>query len=146
VAYERQGNIFFTKSADGGNSFTPAVQVVDSVGLPYFQELPCISVNNKGQVFIAWIDYRTDPQTIFTAASHDSGNTFQPNVNVDTTLAERGTPDISADDSGRVYVVYTEPQPGVVLQIVFARSDDSGSTFNVHTNASDFSGGGAKVG
>lgn len=136
VAYERQGNIFFTKSTDGGNTFTPALQVVDSAGLPYFQELPCLSVNNKGQVFIAWVDYRTNPTSIFTAASYDSGNTFRPNVNVDTVLRERLTPDISADDGGRVYVVYSELQPGA-RQIAFARSDDSGATFGFHANASD---------
>ncbi len=137
VAYERQGNIFFTKSTDGGSSFTPAVQVVDSAGLPYFQELPAIAVNNKGHVFVAWIDYRTNPQSIFTSASHDSGITFQSNVNVDTALKERGCPDISADDSGRVYVVYAEPQPGVTLQVVLARSDDSGTIFNFYADVSD---------
>lgn len=140
VAYERQGNIYFTKSTDGGNAFTPALLVVDSLGLPYAQELPSIAVNNKGQVFIAWVDYRTIPQTIFTAASYDGGATFGLNVNVDTTLKDRQYIDLSSDDSGRVYVVYGEVQPGV-RQIVFARSNDSGASFNFHTNASDLPAG-----
>ncbi|MGH8003560.1 MAG: sialidase family protein, partial [Limisphaerales bacterium] len=141
VAYERQGNIFFTKSTDGGNTFIPAVQVVDLAGLPYFQELPSIAVNKKGHVFIAWVDYRTDPQSIFVTASYDSGNIFWPNANVDTALKAKGPPDISSDDNGRVYVVYSEVQPGV-QQAVFARSDDSGQSFTFHSNASDLPAGG----
>ncbi|MCI0595867.1 MAG: hypothetical protein L0Z48_04915 [candidate division Zixibacteria bacterium] len=141
VAYERQGNIFFTKSTDGGNSFAPAIQVVDATGLPYFQELPSIAVNSRGQVFIAWIDYRTDPQSIFTAASYDSGNTFLPNVNVDTAAKAKGPPDISASSGGRVYVAYSEVQPDV-QQVVLARSDDSGRSFDLHSNVSDVPAGG----
>jgi hypothetical protein len=140
VAYQRLMHIYFTKSTDGGNTFTPAVLVIDSAGLSYPQELPSIAVNNKGQVFIAWIDDRTNPQSVFIAVSYDGGLSFRPNTNVDTLLREREPPDISADDSGRVYVVYAELQPGV-RQIVLARSDDSGQTFDFHTNASDLPAG-----
>lgn len=138
VAYERQGNIFFTKSTDGGNTFTPAVQVVDSAGLPYFQELPSIAVNNKGHVFVAWIDYRIniDTASVFVSASYDGGQTFGANANVDSTQRDRRSSDISCDNEGHVYVVYAELLPNV-RQTALARSSDSGQAFDFHTYVSD---------
>lgn len=136
IAYEGFSYIYFTKSTDGGNTFLPPVLVIDSAGLSSYQETPSIAVNNKGQIFIAWLDRRNAPQpyqrTVFAAASYDRGKTFTPNVHVNDSTAV-GSPDIAADDSGRVYVVYD----GSLAGIIMGRSIDSGQSFSYHTLASD---------
>ncbi|MCI0405092.1 MAG: glycoside hydrolase [candidate division Zixibacteria bacterium] len=134
VAYNRLGDIYFTKSTDGGNSFTPAVFVVDSVGEPWLQERPAIAVNNKGHVFIAWIDYRLSELTIFTAASYDGGSAFLPSVPVnDTATPLGGDFDIGADDNNHVYVAWKPTDRRIFL----SRSDDSGQTFPFRSVVTD---------
>lgn len=136
VAYQRQGNIYFTKSTDGGNSFTPSVLVVDPAGLDSLQEIPSIAVNNKGQVFIAWIDKRTNPQSVFTTASYDGGQSFRPNVQVGHGYRSVSSGfDIGIDEGGRVYVAY-EDTLGDLYGIVVCRSVDSGQSFSSYALAS----------
>lgn len=137
VAYQSfSADIYFTKSSDGGISFTVPVKVNDDTIPQTGQEKPSIAINNKGQVFIAWIDKRLSSWSIFTAASYDSGKTFQPNRNVNESLLHREDPDISVDDNGNVHVVYEELLPNV-RQVAFAHSNDSGMTFGFHNFASD---------
>ncbi len=137
VAYQSgDADIYFTKSTDGGQNFIPAVKVNDDTIPQTGQEKPAIAVNNKGHIFIAWIDKRLARWTIFTSASYDSGRYFTSNVNVDTTLRNRADPDILADDNGNVYVAYAELLSDV-RQITVALSRDSGQSFSAHAFASD---------
>ncbi len=48
VAYQHNGDIYFTKSTDGTANFTPAVRVTDDTLVQGAQGLPAIAVNNKG--------------------------------------------------------------------------------------------------
>jgi hypothetical protein len=127
VAYQRLGNIYFTKSIDRGNTFTPSVLVVDSAGLSANQEEPTVAVTNKGHVFIAWVDGRTTPTSIFTATSYDGGQTFRENVRVGRGYRESF--DLAADENGRVYVAYPDTLEGI-FGLVVARSVDSGNSFS----------------
>jgi len=136
LAYANGGDILFLKSANGGASFDPQVRVTDDTGAPAGAAAPALAVNNKGHIFVTWLDYRTDPYSVFAAASYDGGLTFTPNVQV-SEPGTRGFPgDIGADESGRVYVAYhgtTGGQSGIVV----ARSEDSGQSFNFRVLASD---------
>jgi len=96
-----------------------------------------MAVNNKGQVFIAWVDKRTNPQTIFTVASYDSGKTFGSNRRASDSGFYAYSCDIAADDSGRIYVVWSEAVTQLNLPLRLARSDDSGETFSLRTTVSD---------
>lgn len=137
VAYERQADIYFTKSTDGGATFIPAVLVVDSAGLSSFQEKPSIAVNNKGQVFVAWIDDRTTSQSVFAAASYDGGLAFTPNIQANevSTIVSGGI-DVAVNDTGCIYVTYRGTTGGG-FGIVVARSVDSGQSYGHHVLASD---------
>jgi len=137
VAYERLNHIYFTKSTNGGSGFLPAILVVDSAGLSFAQEGPSLAVNNKGQVFIAWVDQRTDPQSVFVAASYNSGSTFTPNMQVSDSGSYIYSNDIAVDDVGHVYVVWPKFVTVLNLPLCLARSDDSGWTFSYRTVVSD---------
>ncbi|MGH8004651.1 MAG: sialidase family protein, partial [Limisphaerales bacterium] len=135
-AYQNSGDIFFRKSTNGGASFSARVRVTDDTLSPAGQNDPSIAVNNKGQIFVTWVDYRTNPYSAFASASYDGGVTFTPNVQANA-LGTRGAPgDIAADDSGRVYVFYggtLEGRSGIIT----ALSNDSGQGFYFHTLVSD---------
>jgi len=139
VAYQDEyADIRFSKSTDGGVSFTPGVKVNDDTIPQTGQEKPAIAVNNKGQIFIAWRDQRYSApqthQTVFTAASYDGGQSFTPNIQGnDTSTDLGGTIDIAVDDVGRVYVVWMPNRRGIIL----SRSIDSGQTFPLQTEVAD---------
>ena len=126
VAYQDEfADIRFSKSTDGGVSFTPGLKVNDDTIPTVGQEKPSIAVNNKGQVFIVWADRRVTPWSTFAVASYDGGITFTANAQVNEPGTGGTYADIAADDSGRVYVLY---QGGIV-----ARSIDSGQSFPYRT-------------
>jgi hypothetical protein len=50
-------DIYFTKSIDGGNSFSPNLRVNDDV-IPIYQTTPSIALDNKSNVYVAWADNR----------------------------------------------------------------------------------------
>ncbi|HXF48019.1 MAG TPA: sialidase family protein [Verrucomicrobiae bacterium] len=146
VAYQDEyADIRFTKSTDGGVSFTPGIKVNDDTIPETGQEMPVININNKGQIFVAWQDQRNIPRpgrTVFTATSFDGGLSFTPNVQVSEPGTTAGGPDIAADDSGKVYAIYVGTTSGQ-RGIVFARSNDSGQSYSHYTLANDppWSGG-----
>ncbi len=136
LAYQNSGDIFFRKSTNGGAGFSARVRVTDDTVSQTGQELPSISVNNKGQIFVTWLDYRTDPYSAFASVSFDDGLTFTPNVQVNEPGTSGAPGDIAADDTGKVYVSY-----GGVLDgrrgLIVARSIDSGQSFTYRTFADD---------
>ncbi|HEU4436637.1 MAG TPA: sialidase family protein, partial [candidate division Zixibacteria bacterium] len=130
VAYQLNADIYFSKSIDGGASFTPGVKVNDDTIPQVGQEKPSIVINNKGQIFIVWRDQRKSAphthQTVFVSVSYDGGLNFGTNVQVNDSLSILGeTVDIGADDNGHVYVVWITNQNSLAL----ARSEDSAITF-----------------
>ncbi|HXF49171.1 MAG TPA: hypothetical protein VNL73_07085 [Verrucomicrobiae bacterium] len=139
VAYQDEfADIRFTKSTDGGQTFTPAIKVNDDTIPQTGQEKPAIAVNNKGQIFIAWRDQRTDPgqphKAVFATASYNGGLTFTSNIQVnDSTQPMGGGIDIGVDSSCRVYVAW-DPYSGPLFM---SRSDDSANTFYLRTAVSD---------
>lgn len=145
VAYQRlTDDIYFTKSTDGGASFTPAVKVNDDTDPNVVQENPSIAVNNKRQIFIAWLDQRGIPpgdpsaRNLFFASSFDSGSVFNTNIQVnDLTARVNQTVDIAADDSNRIYVVWGSFQPPNKGPIYLVRSTDSGLTFPFRSVVTD---------
>ena len=77
-------DIFFSKSADGGQTFSPSAklnadsQPVDGRGFDHYQ--PTIAVDRSGTVGACWYDRRNDPQDFqferFCAESKNMGNSW----------------------------------------------------------------------
>lgn len=137
VAYQSEdADIYFTKSIDGGQTFASAVKVSDDTIPTAGQSNPVIAVNNRGQIFAAWNDRRTNPWSVFSSASYDGGATFLPNVQINEVGSSSGIGDIAADDSGRAYVAYwgtTGGRSGIIL----ARSSDSGQNYTERVVVND---------
>ena len=80
-----EGDIFFIKSTDGGNSWTPPLRINDDVSTND-QVLPWMEVKSNGLIDIVWYDRRNDPADllwdVFVTSSTDGGTTFAPNTQV----------------------------------------------------------------
>jgi hypothetical protein len=83
------GLIRFSRSTDGGKSFSAPVSLNDD-GLVTGHRFDALAVTPSGDVLVAWIDKRDLEHAlsvgaeyagaaIYTASSHDGGKTFEPN-------------------------------------------------------------------
>lgn len=86
------GNIRFSRSLDGGKTFSPPLTVNDDRQV-ISHRFEAMGVNGRGQVFLAWLDKRdlNDAKSrgvkysgaaVYYAVSDDKGASFHPNVKV----------------------------------------------------------------
>src|SRR5437773_6795744 len=126
-------DIFFSKSTDGGLSFSANVRVNDITA--NFQTQPDIAVDSAGLIHAVWTDGRNIGSTgpdIYYANSTDGGLSFNPSqrVNNDAVAAEQGEPAIAVAPDRSVYVVWTDPRNAArATDIYFSRSTTLGGTW-----------------
>jgi hypothetical protein len=124
--YEVHGSpsICFAMSSDGGATFSENMVVNDS---EHDQAEPKIAVNSTGAIFVTWAEAGPDGPDIMFTMSNDSGNSFQPAIEVSTSSEGQLHPDIAASGE-MVYIAWVEYN-GTDLDIMFARSMDGGVSF-----------------
>lgn len=76
-------DVYFSKSLDGGVTFTPNVKVDDSNGAISWQERPSIAAISGDVIYIAWTDDRTHNMRIRGAYSTNLGATWSPSVEIE---------------------------------------------------------------
>ncbi|HLG93685.1 MAG TPA: hypothetical protein VI546_02510, partial [candidate division Zixibacteria bacterium] len=84
AVYQQKGHSYFSKSIDGGTNFRAGVKVEEDSLMQVYEEKPYVSVMN-GQIFLAWIQERTSPESAFiahSALSGDDGLSFSPGWSV----------------------------------------------------------------
>ncbi len=89
---ENNKRILFSRSTDGGNTFSPAIKINDDVNYPpsYSVYQPDIALDSKGNIYVVWFDYRAWPNDtlqyfpidIYLDRSTDGGQTWGTDVNV----------------------------------------------------------------
>jgi len=93
------GDVFLSRSNDGGASWSAAVKVNDDVGasngIDHYQ--PGVAVSTEGSLGVCWYDRRRDPRNFLIdrecATSRDSGQTWR-----NTLITKRNFSPIIADD------------------------------------------------
>ena len=133
-------DVYFTKSTDGGLSFTTPILVNDTTGDA--QDMPSIAVDSSGEkVFVAWQDTRNSGVTpnfdIYMSKSTDGGLSFLPSIRVDDTgvvdTSDQESPSIGCTRSGdTVYVVWQDERNrngDDNFDIYFSRSVDGCVSF-----------------
>jgi hypothetical protein len=80
-------DLYFTKSTDGGDTWSPRIRLNDDpVDNNIDQFHPWTSVNRDGVVTVAWYDRRLDPANLsfdlYISHSFDGGETWTPNQRV----------------------------------------------------------------
>ena len=127
-------DILFSKSTDGGATFTTPVNLSNTVGDTGLPQMT-MSGNN---IYIIWENNGLGNFDVFVAKSTDSGNTFSAPVNVSKNPKPSGAPQIVASGND-VYVVWMDNTPGN-YDIFVAKSTDNASTFGTPVNVSNNAG------
>jgi len=84
------GNIRFSRSVDGGKTFSSPVTVNDNLD-PITHRFEAMGINDRGQIFIAWLDKRDNEAvnkkgdkfsgiSVYYAVSDDEGKSFHANI------------------------------------------------------------------
>jgi hypothetical protein len=86
------GNIRFSRSLDGGKSFSAPITVNDNLD-PITHRFEAMGVNARGQIYLAWLDKRDavlakskgekySGIAVYAAMSDDGGKSFHANIKV----------------------------------------------------------------
>ncbi len=144
VAWQNQrerykGNIRFSRSLDGGKTFSPAVDLNSAnSGTPIGRGFETIAVAPNGHLYIAWIDQRDKKSgdlamaAIWMTESSDRGKTFSADRPIVSNVCECCRLTLALDGEGRIFLSYRSvPATGPMFRdIAVARSDDGGKTFH----------------
>jgi hypothetical protein len=138
-------HIVFTNSHDGGRTFTPAQNVIetapimfDVVGTERSNGFPVLDLDPKsGRLYVAWSDYRNGGVDVFCSSSNDSGKTWTPAVRVNSDPIHNGADHffqwLAVDPvAGVPYVIFYDRRDDpsdLKTVVVLARSTDGGQSF-----------------
>jgi hypothetical protein len=131
-----KSDIYFSRSTDGGISFSLNKKVNDD-DLPLtYQGTPSIAVGG-GILGVVWQDDR-NPYGIYFANSTDEGDTFSVNKEVDDdpTESPKERPSIAIDDNGYMAIAWMDKRNND-YDIYFANSTDGGDTFTQNQRVND---------
>lgn len=148
VAWADGDSIAFTSSHDGGRSFAPSRNVIetaplyfDAQGLDRANGFPQVAIDlhhgKKGRLYITWSDYRSGDINVYCASSDNGGETWSPAVRVNSNPLHNGTDQFfqwpAVDPvTGAVNVIFYDRRfdPGNrKTTVTLARSTDGGATF-----------------
>jgi hypothetical protein len=143
LVYDR--DVYLSHSSDGGLSFLPAVRVNDDSG--YTQQwFPVVACDNSGQnVYVAWEDFRDTlyGANVYFARSTDYASTFEDNYCVNDTVttgsSNQGYPSIFFKN-GIIHLVWRDMRDD--YRIYYNKSEDDGASFGTDTRVCDISGWG----
>lgn len=111
------------------------VRVDDAPGLSgHPANHPRMIMDKNFNMYTVWQDDRNNLgcYNIYFSTSLDTGRTWTANINLSQGLPgnfDNRFPWITADDSGKLYVVWQRLSPGNNWKVYFCRSDDGGNSF-----------------
>ncbi len=135
-----RNGIFLNRSDDGGQTWnaqaSPVIFQPEKPGIP-FEDKPMGTADDavrspwRGNVYVAWTEFRRHETVILFSRSTDGGRSFQPPMVIsdhpgspkDSVGAAEGT-DVAVAADGTVFVVWSD-STGILLD----RSTDGGVTF-----------------
>ena len=129
-----QADTFFSKSSDGGRTWTAPMRVNSDTG-GASQSDPALALDSANNIYIAWVDSRGGGTDIYFSRSSDGGLSFSANPRVnDITTSFQTEPAITVDSQGLIHVVWTDNRNAITTgpDIYYANSTDGGLTFNVN--------------
>jgi len=136
------GLIRFSRSTDGGKSFSAPVTINDD-GLVTGHRFDALAVAPSGTVILAWIDKRDLERArssgvdyrgaaIYTALSRDGGKTFEPNRKLDDHVCECCRLSFAFDGKGEARLLFRDLLPGSIRDHSLARGVGDPGTAEVH--------------
>jgi hypothetical protein len=101
---DKNDNVYFTLSHDGGVTFSKNQKANDDKGNAV-QSHPTVAIGPNGLILIAWQDFRHGHSDIYMMRSADGGKTFSPNqkINNDDATAPQVSPSVAI--SGKTVLI-----------------------------------------
>lgn len=127
---EYQGILWFSRSTDGGRSFSKPLRVYGG-GEANPARGPALAVAAGGTVHLAWTVGEDKAADIHLATSRDHGQTFgAPRIAIDSD-GHSDAPKLAVDGAGTLHLVYGESPAGPFksTHIRYARSTDGARSF-----------------
>ncbi len=128
-----EGDVFFTKSEDNGNSFSMPINVSNNP----LNSVDSLIAFNENNLYIVWNDASGNSTDIYFVKSVDNGNTFDPPINLShSTSKSIMTRDSALAVSGdKIFVVWYD-ESKKENYVFFTKSADGGLTFSDPINLS----------
>lgn len=124
-------DIMFSKSTDGGSTFSKPLDISKSKSDAGYPEL-AVSENN---VYVTWTNTMdVNNYDVLFSKSSDGGQTFADPINISNNAGASGWPQIAV--AGDVYVSWVDNTPGS-FDIYIAKSIDGGKSFETPVNISN---------
>ncbi len=120
-----KSDIFFTKSVDTGATFKSQVNLATAkTGQSGYAAL----AESEDNVYVVWQSFVSNSSAIYMAKSSDGGSSFDTPITISDTSTNAAFPQI-ATSGNHVYIVWLEKSTTDATNLVFAKSDDNGNTF-----------------
>lgn len=108
---ESPGNadIFFTKSTDGGETFSKQVNLSNNIRGSFD---PALTIS-KNHIFVPWDDDSPGNADILFTKSTDRGNSFSIKpINLSKNVGRSLYPDVAISRSNNSYIIWSDDTPG----------------------------------
>jgi predicted secreted protein with PEFG-CTERM motif len=125
-------DVFLAKSNDTGTTFGTLVNISNDLGDSITQQLK-VDGNN---VYAVWMDNTEGHYEILFSKSTDGGSKFTLPVNVSRYIQDAGYPEFTVSGNN-IYVTWTYAMSGKNYDVLFAKSNDGGQTFETPINVSN---------
>ncbi|MEO0297392.1 MAG: sialidase family protein [candidate division WOR-3 bacterium] len=119
----RDGNyeIYFKKSPDGGNNWSPDKRLTNANGV---STAPQLAIGREGQIFVVWSDKRDGNFEIYFKYSEDYGETWSEDIRLTDNPASSTKPHITiSPDKNSIYIVWNDKRNGDIEEVYFKRGD-----------------------
>ncbi|MBI4835381.1 MAG: hypothetical protein HY811_11280 [Planctomycetes bacterium] len=126
---EREGakHIYFTKSTNGGTSFSANIKIDDAGSIT--PDNVSLAVDDNDNIYISWKDERNGSPDIYFDTSNNGGASFGVDKKVNSVSSSSGFPKIAVDSNSNIYLAWQDNRNGN-LDIYFSSSTDTGTTFS----------------
>jgi hypothetical protein len=128
----RQSAIFFSRSLDGGVTFSPPVRIS---GVAHTSFNPYMRLDSTGNIYIVWAAGSALAKNIkiLFSKSTDQGISFSSPITLSTSAPNSFCPSIALGDGGQIYITWTSSDGGYqyASKTYLSASVDNGNTFSV---------------
>ncbi len=132
-------DVYYSKSVDGGATFSPDVKVNDDVGSHQVTHMHrFIAVDSLGKIHVVWGDDRNGKAEVYYSNSTDGGFSFNPDIMVSDGYDNASHPSLAIDSEGTILVVWVDGRnESAGTRIFLSRSLDGGESFDDGTIIDD---------
>jgi BNR repeat-like domain len=118
--------IYYTRSTDGGTTWSANQRLTWNSG---YSNVPSIAVDSSGNPHVVWHDNTPGNYEIYYRKSQDGGATWLAAQRLSWTTGNSYTPDLAADSSGKLHLVWGDWTPGR-MELYYKKSTNGGATWS----------------